>query len=888
MDKEFQSPTYRCANPEEVISEFGEQKVPHNFQQMSRQEAFIAKTKVFGDPRREDFHSVFITNCNLVGFGEDKSTTKSLEFNKRLKNIIESTFQQIKDAKIPYILHSDDGHTSTYMYRFRKRNSVKEVIKSLFEEKYREENKKRRELCQLEVEFDETSWFSKYAYEFKPIMNDWIFENGKKKMVRDLLSNHAFGTAIDINYQNNPFDWNVDFDMSKHLIAIMARNGFRWGGYYKDFMHFEYCLDKIIEGTDDSWISDKTPLDASTTCVLPINYGKGFLVNQKSLDHYYERTEKETKGGYYPIGANTLWHGGIHLYGKPNAVIKSCFDGTIIATRLAPQSASQYVGSRNFILTHHRVNSKSFYCLYMHLADMELKQDTLNQHNIKWTLPKPKIIYTVRRWQTVNCRSEANMWGGVELEKLKDGDQVTEISWEMDPHKRAWLKCEKTDGSIAFVYGKTVSKMMDKEIDAIILFTAIANNQVGVQSLPGKKCNKLSETLPPLAAGETVEKVGIEADDDGDLWYAVKRSGKTAYILKSAERKGWVSRSERPKDDNNMEFLNKLKEPKVVSLNIPIKQGEALWTMGKVGKASARYDGFHWEIFSSDNLLSEKDDTFAAEDNDSDYNMDNQNIFNEFSEYNKGNQKLTTREIKNFYKNSKNKTKLRNYACKFISEWGIPNVQAALDKIPAKIEKALSKKIEPYLWWQEAIDANVPIPKSPIVWHYNPITILKILGGVPEELPSIKYEKALGADEKEYGIREPGVTIVYTKGQYDDEGASQYTKNKYGEENHMPGKHITELQANLCKVGLMDIIKQADGIFGGDTEAAIRSFQAAANSNERSLIADTQSSGDYDVLEVIAVEITYTEEPNGYATEALLIELDLWIQSRYAIIDPRF
>jgi hypothetical protein len=57
------------------------------------------------------------------------------------------------------------------------------------------------------------------------------------------LSNHAWGTAFDINASQNPLG-KVPAKIGQHgcvreLVVIAGQHGFYWGGFYNDGMHFE-------------------------------------------------------------------------------------------------------------------------------------------------------------------------------------------------------------------------------------------------------------------------------------------------------------------------------------------------------------------------------------------------------------------------------------------------------------------------------------------------------------------------------------------------------------------------------------------------------------------------------------------------------------------------
>jgi len=66
------------------------------------------------------------------------------------------------------------------------------------------------------------------------------------------LSPHAFGIAVDINYDEN-CNGRTTFDTPKEISDTFELYGFRWGGHYPlidsyiDPMHFEYMI-QLCEG----------------------------------------------------------------------------------------------------------------------------------------------------------------------------------------------------------------------------------------------------------------------------------------------------------------------------------------------------------------------------------------------------------------------------------------------------------------------------------------------------------------------------------------------------------------------------------------------------------------------------------------------------------------
>ena len=57
------------------------------------------------------------------------------------------------------------------------------------------------------------------------------------------VSNHAYGRAIDMNWDRNPMASYFKSDIPPAVVKLWIDHGFYWGGHYtnkKDTMHFEY------------------------------------------------------------------------------------------------------------------------------------------------------------------------------------------------------------------------------------------------------------------------------------------------------------------------------------------------------------------------------------------------------------------------------------------------------------------------------------------------------------------------------------------------------------------------------------------------------------------------------------------------------------------------
>ena len=122
--------------------------------------------------------------------------------------------------------------------------------------------------------------------------------------------------------------------------------------------------------------------------------------NLDDVDSYYAATETRD-GGHYPIGANKIWHGGVHLRVQDsNPIVFAAASGTIVAARVssnADTDAHALFGSQCFVLIRHRVhtameqdpdglgerinydNAPDYaFSLYMHLEE---PRDLANEHD---------------------------------------------------------------------------------------------------------------------------------------------------------------------------------------------------------------------------------------------------------------------------------------------------------------------------------------------------------------------------------------------------------------------------------------------------------------------------------------------------------------------------
>lgn len=99
-------------------------------------------------------------------------------------------------------------------------------------------------------------------------------------------SNHAWGLAIDINWDTNPWSSTLKTDMPDWMVELWTAYGFRWGGGYRkpDAMHYEYM------GTREN-------ADAHTRWAIATKLGEAPTVEEKPV---------EPSPGEYELGERVL------------------------------------------------------------------------------------------------------------------------------------------------------------------------------------------------------------------------------------------------------------------------------------------------------------------------------------------------------------------------------------------------------------------------------------------------------------------------------------------------------------------------------------------------------------------------------------------------------
>jgi N-acetylmuramoyl-L-alanine amidase len=136
-------------------------------------------------------------------------------------------------------------------------------------------------------------------------------------------------------------------------------------------------------------------------------------------ERYFENIEGDERGGWYPLGRNQNWHGGIHLHIKEHTPVRAMFDGVLVAARFGKRPT--LMGHNNFMVLRHEIDIPTsnkeklrklvFYSLYMHLAPMDVVSK-----------PDPKTALTwIRKLHEEHGREEETTEAALKIER-EDGE----------------------------------------------------------------------------------------------------------------------------------------------------------------------------------------------------------------------------------------------------------------------------------------------------------------------------------------------------------------------------------------------------------------------------------------------------------------------------------
>lgn len=437
------------------------------------------KILCFGDPTKEEFSKNISDPILLDDIYKGLGSFK-IKMNKAILKPLKNALYEIGEWCTVKNSSGIENYKirTVYSYAFRYEiGQLQKCSKRLEVKKWAENHKVYKMFCGKKWNTNAHFACAYYDRAFG------LFDDVKKNQ----LSNHGFGTAIDINPPENDYHSNT-WDIPAKIVQIMTKYGFYWGGYYsngyKDAMHFEYMLDNV-----------KTS---------QITYPFSSVMSDSPMKYYYNNESIETgTGGFYSLGLQRNLHGGIHLFPEKeqkNTPIKSTLPGYIVATRLPvlekTDSSSKDIikSTRNwpgFVLLKHTYEDKednslnNIYTLCQHVIspksyDVFDFKSTFNK--VKWF----KTLHLSRYGALIRTKYQSDI-----LDNVAIGDIL-------------WVAEEVKEKATVFkIYNN--EKVEEVKNDGSWLFKpAPADYSTAIEALADGKVVSFAEPFFPIEKGEVI------------------------------------------------------------------------------------------------------------------------------------------------------------------------------------------------------------------------------------------------------------------------------------------------------------------------------------------------------------------------------------------------
>jgi peptidoglycan hydrolase-like protein with peptidoglycan-binding domain len=94
--------------------------------------------------------------------------------------------------------------------------------------------------------------------------------------------------------------------------------------------------------------------------------GSGLDPRRASSEAFFANFEATT-AGWFPLGKDRRWHGGVHLHLGSDKIIRAMGDGEVIGCRVGAADDAAPHGTLNFVLLRHAYKDKTWFSLTMHL-----------------------------------------------------------------------------------------------------------------------------------------------------------------------------------------------------------------------------------------------------------------------------------------------------------------------------------------------------------------------------------------------------------------------------------------------------------------------------------------------------------------------------------------
>jgi peptidoglycan hydrolase-like protein with peptidoglycan-binding domain len=159
--------------------------------------------------------------------------------------------------------------------------------------------------------------------------------------------------------------------VERQVIATVGHSGS--AGSLHPHLHFECSYERLPLSLGDETVLGQTEgrfprIDPNRILEelgpwgsTDVYFPDGVRPTQPRTRDLHAEIENAT-GGYFPVGSNSNWHGGVHLRSSYGKKLVAPFDGEIVALRLDPNpvTALGAFGHTNFILLRHEISDEAF------------------------------------------------------------------------------------------------------------------------------------------------------------------------------------------------------------------------------------------------------------------------------------------------------------------------------------------------------------------------------------------------------------------------------------------------------------------------------------------------------------------------------------------------
>ncbi len=444
----------------------------------------------------------------------------------------------------------------------------------------------------------------------------------------------------------------------------------------------------------------------------------------------YSTCENSTNGGYFPIGGNNCWHGGVHVAPGSDNHVYAPLAGEIVAFRLGS-------GEKGRAL--------------LDAVDDKGTATKKNCGDVNFILMRHVLPYSVLRAvqgrSYLNSTKEAqqNNLGANATQRPAQGEDFVFFSLYMHLSSSLFLT-EEEIVSYKFSYPWLVDRYE-------LTTNTSCKRTLGSLSQKRHEKNVLSnnQALKKGDQYQILEQTYLRQENV--IWMQIKilrceteaqLVGQVAYLPLSAKQNSkliW----------GNTQLLQLINDGDIILTEnhfgkpLPVFAGDKLWRSGEgEGPDGAIRPMLHWSIFSEKNLFEGCKEWKPVLDQTGDNIIEDTKILGMVPQKPERKGKpLSMDEVHDFYAATdkdlqKQIKELRKYAVKFQTEWAtkldtvLPKMEQIFGKDGRKLDKdQAKKKAEHFLWWKK-VSGAVKLPTDGEVWHYNPISVLSALAGIEQ------------------------------------------------------------------------------------------------------------------------------------------------------------